>query len=293
MRRLVTVLFAASCLTLALAPVARADEASPPVVTVQDPGEAPRELLRYAFVAGQTQEVVLSLNTSVSQTADGETRSGSTPQIDVTMSATISEVGLDNIITVATSIDDVEVDEDATGGDEVADAVEALVGLQMTLTITDRGEVLAADAVIPDDLEETARQLLQQFVDQARSLTVPLPDEEVGLGARWKAVQTPTLSGISIRQTSTYELVERTDEGVELEVTVSQRATRQTITDPNTGQDLEILSSKGKGDGSVTLALDQPLPSESDTHLQVRQRLRVDDTEVSQRITANVFVKPS
>jgi hypothetical protein len=293
MRRLLVPVLAAVVLTGTVASTASADQQPPPVVTVLDPGATPRAALRYVLAPGTTQDIDYSFNTRLSQTVDGETASGSIPQIDMSMTAGVTAVAPDGAVTVPVSIGDIVVDEDAVGGDQVADAVEALTGFEMALTITDRGEVLSADAEIPDDLEETASQLLQQFVDQARSFTVPLPEEEVGVGARWKAVAESTISGISLRQTARYEVVDMDADSVDLDVTISQRAPRQTVLDPVSGEEVELLKSTGTGDGTITIAFDSPLPSESETHVQVRQRLRADGKLLSTRITVNAFLDPA
>jgi hypothetical protein len=77
---------------------------------------------------------------------------------------------------------------------------------------------------------------------------------------------------------------------IELSSTVVQNADRQTFTDPTSGDDVELLSSKGTGDGDSVLRLDGVLPTKGDAHVQVRQKLRADGQRISQTVTTHIFI---
>ena len=289
MRRLLLAALLTSGAVLTVAPpVSAQDQQAPPVIEVQEPGSEPRAQLRYVLVPGATQQSVPKVNTRISQkVGDADPRSGRSPQIEFDVRTTVGEP-TQEALTVSFVFDDLRVAEGA-GQSELEDALEPLVGFEAALTMTSRGEVVATDAEIPTELDDTSRTLLDQFLQQARSLTVPLPEEAVGEGARWSARSEVTISGIELRQTARYEVVRLTSEGVELSVEITQRAARQTFTDPASGIEVELLSSRGTGDGNMKLAFASPLPVDADTHVQVKQKLRAEGDRISQTVTANAF----
>ena len=289
MRRLLLAALLTSGTLLTVAPPASAqEEQAPPVITVLEPGAEPRAPLRYVLAPGAEHQSILKVNTRISQkVGDADTRSGRSPQIEFDVRTTVGEP-TQEAISVNFVFDDLRVAEGA-GQSELEDALEPLVGFEAAITMTNRGEIVGTDAETPPDLDTTTRTLLDQFLQQARSLTVPLPEEAVGEGARWSARSEVTISGIEIRQTTRYEVVRLTSEGVELSVEITQRASRQTFTDPASGIEIELLSSRGTGDGNMKLAFASPLPVEADTHVQVKQKLRAQGDRISQTVTANAF----
>lgn len=289
MRRLLLAALLTSGIILTVAtPVSAQDEQAPPVIKVLEPGAEPRAQLRYVVVPGAEQQSILKVDTRISQKVnDDDPRSGRSPQIEFDVRTTIGEP-TQEALTINLTFDDLRVAEGA-GQSELEDALEPLVGFEAALTMTNRGEIIATDAAIPTDLDETTSMLLDQFLQQARALTVPLPEEAVGDGARWSARSEVTVSGITLRQTARYEVTSLTAEGVELSVEITQRASRQTFTDPASGTEVELLSSRGTGDGKSKIAFASALPIDSDTHVQVKQKLRAQGDRISQTVTANAF----
>jgi hypothetical protein len=290
-RPLVAVLIVGSGLAATAAP-ATADQ-SPPEVTVLDRGDGPRTELRYALTAGDEQLVKMRVLTRIGQqVGDEPARSGSSPAITFDVRTTVDSVAPDGVISAHYVYEAVEV-SDASTADRVREQIEPIVGLVGTLTMTDQGQVLTAEVTPPPDADAALTDLIEQLSDQASALTVPLPAAAVGPGARWKATSTATVNGITLQQRSTFDLVSLKGDRVELTNTLVQRARRQTFTDPGSGNDVVLLSSEGKGDGESSLRLDQLMPAKSEAHVQLRQKLRIDDTRISQTVTTHVFLKPA
>ncbi len=310
MRRLVVPLLAAATLAIAapgvvaagLAPTVPSGPTAPtppgaPVVVLLEPGAAPQSELRYALTPGTTQRVVLSTNSRIRQRlADGTILTGRVPNLDLDIEATVGALTPEGAITVAYGYTGIDVDDDsaqdAASARQLRRAIEPIVGLTGTLSLTPRGEVLTSDVVIPDDLDASAAQLVDQLAQQTQSFTVPFPVEPVGVGARWRATSETTVSGITVRQTATYVLEARRGNEVELSVTITQRAPRQTFTAPETDTRVTLRSSRGGGTGTATLRLDEPLTSRSRSNIQIRQKLAAEGDRLTQTVTVNVFVEP-
>jgi hypothetical protein len=294
MRRALCVLLMSCAVVTASAVPAIADDAAPtaPKITLLTAGKAPRTEIRYALVQGASQQVTLGVNTSISQkVGDRPTVQGSTPQIDIDLSAAVAVVTADGAANLTFSFDAVHVGSGASAS-AIRTALEPIVGVTGALSLTSRGEVTSSDVAIPPEVEKSAAQLIEQLVAQSRTLTVPFPIEAVGVGARWEARTAAQISGIRINQTARYELLRRRGDTVDLAVRITQRAPHQTYTDPASGTTVELRSSKGHGDGKTKVALNQPLPRKGDLHVGVDQSLRIKGTSVSQSLTINAFVDP-
>jgi hypothetical protein len=266
---------------------------SPPEVTVVERGDGPRTELRYALTTGDEQLVKMRVLTRISQqVGDQPARSGSSPAIDFDIRTTVTEVAADGVISATYVYEAVDV-SDGSGSEQVLEQIEPIVGLVGTLTMTDQGQVLTSEVTPPPDADEAIINLIEQLSGQASALTVPLPTEKVGKGAQWNAKSETALNGITLQQRTAYELTSSKGTRVELTSTLVQRAKRQTYTDPGTGEEVELLSSDGEGDGESSVRLDRLMPVESEAHVQVRQKLRADGKRISQTVTTHVFIKPA
>jgi hypothetical protein len=294
MRRLSVVLLCGALVGAFTAPAHAQDEApSPPEITVLEEGSNPRAELRYQLVEGTTQDVIFSLNSSIGQRVNGQLFRGDTPQIELDITATVGPVEADGSTTLAYSYVDARIPHESvpeTTRDQILDALAPIVGLSGTITLTPRGEATASTIDVPDDLDEAATQLVEGLVAQSRSLAVPLPEEPVGVGARWEAKTEAVAGGIEITQTATYELLELRDDEAVLDVEVEQRAPRQRFTPPGTDTELLLRSSRGSGSGEYTLVFANPFPPEGELHLQIRQKLRGGGDRISQTLTINLFL---
>jgi hypothetical protein len=268
---------------------------SPPKVVVTNQGAEPRTALRYAYTAGTEQLSDLLLGTSITQRQGGSSRHVTTPAITIGVASEITGATADGGADVVYEFRSIKVDhsKDPKTASRVEDAIAPIAGTAISLSISSRGEVISADASLPDNLDAAAASTFQQLVDQARSLTVPLPEEPVGAGARWKVTETARVSGLEVTQTAHYRLRSVRGTQVRLAVTIDQHAGRQTITDPATGTEIELLSSRATGSGSSSVSLGEPFPRGSSVHIKVDQRLSAEGKTISQTLQLQVAIRPS
>jgi hypothetical protein len=271
-----------------------AQQTPPPEVEVVKRGSAPRSELRYSLTPGLTQRVVFTTNTSISQRIGDLEGEGGTPQTEFDITFSVGAPMSAGTLPVSFTYEAFRVEdqsaEDAAAAPQVKAAGEPIIGLTGMLTLTDRGEVLDSSVTVPPGLDAFSAQLVEQFIAQSRALTIPFPAEAVGRGARWNATTTTTFGSIESRQSARYELVRRRGEEVVVRVEVDQRAPRQTFNDPASGADVELLSSKGEGTGKHTLVLSNVVPTKSDLHISLDQKLRAQGRRISQTIDLNTFI---
>jgi len=93
-------------------------------------------------------------------------------------------------------------------------------------------------------------------------MTLPLPAEAIGPGAKWEVKMPLESQGMKINQAATYELVSIEGERVTIKSTTVQSAASQKIQNPAMpGLKLDLTKMTGQGTGETTLDLGQLMPS--------------------------------
>jgi hypothetical protein len=102
---------------------------------------------------------------------------------------------------------------------------------------------------------------MDQMKDSFANLSSPLPEEAIGPGAKWEVRMPLKSQGMSIDQTTTYELVSLKDDRLNTRVTINQTASKQKVQSPAMpDMKLDLLKMTGTGTGEVSLNLGQILP---------------------------------
>ncbi|QXC59460.1 hypothetical protein KSP35_13735 [Aquihabitans sp. G128] len=258
------------------------DDAAPPSTTsaaptsttqpasqVLDAGAEPRQALRLRFAEGATTTATIRLDLDVSQQSSGHTQALDSPAVVETVRFTVDRVhagGADLSFTFT----DAQVDRTGTSlsdGEHLALTAEVhqLVGVGGTATVTDQGQLGDLSYQLPDDLDPDLAATLDQAQDQLAALAVPLPDEAVGVGARWKTDATSTLAGLEVRTETTYEITAIDGDDVAYTATTEQTADPQPVdlaTLP-TGTTARLVSSDVTGSAKGTLSLTAPVAGSS------------------------------
>jgi hypothetical protein len=148
-------------------------------------------------------------------------------------------------------------------------AVEGMKDSKGTLRIDAMGRQVSADYGLPEVSTPGLRPSLAGFQQSFSQLFVVLPEEPVGVGARWSSTAHFEHSGIPIEQRSTYTLEKRDGETLTLAVEFEQSATGDS--ESPAGVALEDTQFGGRGTGTLTVRLDSPFPV--DAKAQSRSRV--------------------
>ena len=231
-----------------------------PVVTLLDAGEEPQKKLRLALVKGATLRAALTLKFGFNLEVDGKpVPSNVIPPIRVDLGATINDIKDNGDAEVGFSYERIDVVDDGSAEKVVIDQVRAsgldkLANLSGKTTITPRGVAVDSSLDIPDDLPPALKQVVDQLSQQTGSLTVPFPEEAVGVGAKWKVTTSAELGGIKAKLVLTYGLREIDGDQFVLDVAYEQTAGRQQAEFPGVpeGTDVELRNLSVKGKGEIT-----------------------------------------
>jgi hypothetical protein len=239
-----------------------------------DAGAEPRKVLRLHPSPGDKQTCALTLKIGMTtRIAEAQAPGMSLPAVKTTMEVTIKSVSPDGDITYEMVLSDASVAEDAETMPQTAEVTKASMakfkGLVSTGTMSNRGFRKSTETSAPPGADAKAKKLLDEMNDALSSLATLLPEEAVGAGARWEVASKLKSRGVTIDQTTTYQLVSIEGERVTTKVTTTQRAANQIIQSPTIPQlKTDLLKMAGRGTGEITFDLGQLLPvdASSDTH---------------------------
>jgi hypothetical protein len=236
----------------------------PAKVVLVDPGAEPRQVAKYALALGSKQKTQMKMVMGMQMVVPGQP----TPAVKV------PPIGIAIEIAIAKKKDehgDYPMDLKVLGvlidaspeSKQMADAMTqdlaSLKGVVLHAVVDESGRThgskLEASAADPKT-QDVAKQM-QQAMEQ---MTAPLPDEAIGVGARWQVVSRVT-SGADIVQWTTYTLKSRDGKKLELESEVKQVAASSTLGgDATVSADAKIQSFRSGGVGRSVLDLGWPAP---------------------------------
>jgi hypothetical protein len=272
---------------------------SPPQVEVLDAGSQPREALRLAPPVGASEQSAMTVRFDVEQSGVSDTETKA-PPIRTTISMVLQGVTPEGNLQITFSYPSFEVlrREGTSAGQRrtIERELAALSGLSGAMTMTPQGTIVDSTLDIPPDLDPALSQTLSQLENQLGVVTASFPQEEVGVGARWRTTSELTLNGINVRQVGEYRLEKRNGSTLELDVRATQTARRQTVDAPG-GIELRVRSFKTTFRGSTTMDLTRLLPVSSRVRGSGDQNFRVrsgdESGELRQHLDLRVTLEPA
>lgn len=246
---------------IASAPARAATVRSGVQIQLLDPGAPPRAALRLKPDPAP-QSRTLTFSSQVTQSGASSASVGPL-QIQAAVSFTGSSVGSNGTIRVPYAYNSFTLLDSSTGTAQQLAAVRASFaqfrGLSGQYTLAPTGAVLSNHLVIPPTVDSTVRSLLQQVTDQANQLTVPLPTQPVGVGARWQAVTQLVAGGLRLSQTYEYSLQSHDGTRLSLAVHYTQTGAKQRFSPSGipAGTTATVTSYHVTGSGTSVIDLSQ------------------------------------
>ena len=244
------------------------ETASQPEISIEllEAGSEPREELRMKFTEGTEQTMVMSMQMNSSSPAQASAGL-SMPWIHTPMTVKIESVTASGDMTSSFSYGKVSVEPGA-----MAAQLEASMGFLENVSCrfegNSRGELKSWNCETPENTPPQMKQMLDQMVRNFSNSQIMLPEEAVGVGAKWKLSHSNfELQGISSSMEMLYTLQKREDSILTLDVTMSSESEPQELKNPelaNLGVQAKLLKSITKGAGTTTLDISKPLPIASE-----------------------------
>jgi hypothetical protein len=269
---------AATAQTTAPVPDGYPAPGTPAVVRLLAPGSAPRARLRYAVPSDFRQRGRFTTSMSMTMTSQGMTM----PAVEVpamTMDLDFAVTGVAENGDISYSVASGGIDVEGTGPmvDAMRNGLQQLEGFRGTAVMTNRGATrsLALDA--SDMNNPQLKEIMGSLSQSIQSMSLVLPEEPVGVGARWEIRQAMALNVVQTYQRLEVELRAVDGPNITLRATSEQLAPRQLVSDPRLppGAELMLQDVSGNGTGTLMLRLTELIPkgevnSQSSTAMEVR-----------------------
>ena len=261
-------------------------------VLVLEPGQEPREQLRYTIQDGTITTSTMELSTSAmaTTTSAGE-KIAIAPSIRVVVSSGPSikmksgNTRFDLRIVKAEAIMPPGVDPETER--DLNRSVALLKKVRGWVEVDDRGIVQASNLSQAAKDSNVPVRLLLTVVNARTSLArVILPAEPVGLGARWEARKKLKVYGFNMEQVDQYTLVEKVGDELKLGIDIVQTAPEQTVTFKREGVEFALKSLSMSAQGDVILNLNA-LEGSAKTQGQSGEVLTLKTVEGTEEIEIN------
>jgi len=247
-----------SCKKSETAATANAEDDGP--VRVLDKGERPRTVLRYNIPAGTTTSSTTTFKVATLATSADQAALTLLPglRLDIVSGpAELTERGVKFNVDVVRSEAVIPDGFDEQLAQELRNGAEVAKDIGGWVELDDRGNMLAGELNEQTKRSDVPIRLLRMIVNTRETLTrVVLPEEKIGLGARWETRHDIRAYGFKVQQVNTYTLVDHAGDELMLNVTVQQLAVPQTIEFPEEGIEISVETMMAQADGQIILDLD-------------------------------------
>lgn len=226
-----------------------------PQVQLLDAGTEPRYPMRIDPEEGQETTLEMRMDTQLGLTVDGQPQpTGAIPTMVMTMHALVDAVTDDTVSTVVT-YQDARAEGDDTA--ELQAVLDTIVGLSGTVTTTRTGAFVEGSIAPSGDVDPSIAPLLQSMDQQLASLAVPMPEEDLGVGARWTTTMSLDVGVALVETVATYTLNAFDGTAYALDVEIDQQYV------PGTGQPgVRLVEGSGAGSGTSSGSLQFPFAVE-------------------------------
>ena len=248
-------------------------------VRLLDAGAEPRATLRYTFTTKPE-----SLRFDMKMTMTMRMGAVAPPPVGmptVRMDVAIQPASVDAEGTLTANWVGTRVDVLSDGAlppaerQQLADQMRGIVGLRGRFVITTRGVVRESTADVPPTAPKIIAQTMDSLRDSFRNIAPLLPEEPMGVGARWVVVSHVRSKSMQMEQSTTYTLDKRDAKGTDETIVFDQTAPPQTMHlagNQAPGSRVDLVSLTGHGTGRVhrgrdALATASTIHSESETKM--------------------------
>jgi len=239
-----------------------------PTIRVLDPGMTPRAPLRYRVAPGQTEVLYLEMVRARAVQAGQGAAQGGIPPVQLQVEIGPAEATPRGLIRHPIQITEVRLSRMAeqmspAQREELEKTLAPLLRVRGWSEIDVQGRVRRGEFEGMEDVPPNLRTMLGNI--RTALMTVPFPDEPLGVRAKWEVERKLQFSGVWVDQVVSYEIREMKGNQIALQVAARQSAEPQTIP----GGRLEAYQASVIG--SSVVRLDHFVPfSEAEAVAQMR-----------------------
>jgi hypothetical protein len=229
-------------------------------------GAEPRTALRFHPQPGDRQIVDMTVKMALGLDTNGKPGEPiKMPAMRMTWEIAVKDVSAAGDITYEMKLADAGLADETGAASPMAEAIKTtlggLKGISSTGTLSPHGATKSRQVNLPASADPQTRQVLEQVKESLATLLLPLPEEPVGVGAKWEVKQPLKTQGLTLQQTTTCQLATMEGERLSLATRLDQNAANQKIQSPAMPNlKLDVTRLTGSGTGDLTLDLTQLFP---------------------------------
>lgn len=236
-------------------------------VTLTSPGAEPRVRLRYKVSAGTKETLIMTTAMGFTANLAGmAVPPMEFPLLKMTAEVAVTSVAPDGDIAYNVAFTGMTT-EAAAGADPsmvamLQGAAESITGLKGHVVLTDRGINKSATVSVDAIADPNLRQILSAVSSFVESMSIAMPEEPVGVGAKWEVRQAQKAAGAQTFQRTECELVSVDAQGATIRVKSELTSPAQTIPNPlmpTSTVNVEKLT--GTSTGTTTARFQSVIPS--------------------------------
>ncbi len=264
-------------------PAATTPTAVPAQLELLTAGTEPRQELRLKPQANTKQLMTITMNMDIATTFSGRAMPKiKTPANVMKMEILVTQVDANGDIHSKFTYTEGDVIADTSVAPEILESVRSsikkMVGLSGTLITDNRGQIKTSSITLPEGIDPMTKPFLEQLSTSLEQMSSPMPQEAIGIGAKWRVSSKLKIGSINMNQSAVYELVSLKDNVATLNFTVEQQANAQELTLPGipTGSatiSLKTLTSQGQG--QMTLPLYSVMPTRSTMSMRSQNEMSI------------------
>ena len=256
-------------------------------VAVISTGTGAKRPLRYKPVAGAKERLDLKMAMGLTMEMPGMgAQSMPAPSMTMAIDMDVASISPAGDISVTMTVPSATME----GEGLPAGMLDPVKGLSAAIVMDGRGMVKS----MKFDESKITDPMMKQLVSQSGldRLSMPLPEEPMGVGGKWQVTQAIEGGGIKLDQISTFEVVELNDTSATFNMTISQSAAPQTVALPGMpgGVEASLAGMTGTGGGRMTLA-DGALALTGEMNMKSSMTMDVNAGGQSQRIGTSTDMK--
>lgn len=236
-------------------------------VVVLDPGQEPRQELRYTPKKAKAEEMRMTMSMAMAMSMAGvDMASTRIPPIIMDMDILEVQTATNGDVSYRFVLSGVAVGESIESAPGMSEALLAsldpLVGTAGSVRISSTGQTLDWTLQPPPGADPTTISNMKQGMANSSAV---LPTEAVGVGARWEQHSTVESNGLKVAQVTLYELLQMDKKHLSLKLAVQQSAPAQTFSPPGMppGANARLDSMSTQGQGTSAVRLDRLVPTGS------------------------------
>ncbi|MFV8752534.1 DUF6263 family protein [Nannocystaceae bacterium ST9] len=260
-------------------------------------GDEPRQELRFSPTTGQSETMVLTMTMEITLDfgpgAPMPATTQKTPPIKMFNTSTIGSVA-EGRIEQKVVFDRYEMGEDDSGtgammAAAMGQAFDQMKGFEQRMIYDTRGMIIEGDWTVPPGMDPQLAGSLQNVNQSLEQAMLRLPQEAVGVGAKWKEISEIDSNGLKIDQTAEYTIDAIDGKKLSVSTDISQSPKSKKIAAPNMpGVEVDLLEFDSKGTGKVELELDHMVPLSGSSTMDTSLTVEAGEGDQKQKVTTKI-----